>query len=289
MKNADITDPLFLTAVEAIDAGNIALLEQLLIANPRLVTERLNFPEEGYFRQPYLLWFIADNPIRHEHLPANIAAITHLLIQYVQAHAVKTFTEQINYTLALVTTGRIPKECGVQIELIDLLIDAGATSDSVHGALAHGNIDAANHLIKRGSKLTLTAAVCLDKTADIVPLSMQATAADHCIALVAAAFYGKYNMLDFLMKQGADINAFISPASGFHSHATALHQAVFSGSIESVKVLTAANARLDLKDKIYQGTPLDWAIHLQTEEKNKTVKKKYAAIEIYLRGKEPAG
>jgi Ankyrin repeats (many copies) len=289
MENADITDPLFRTAVETIDAGNIALLEQLVAANPRLVIERLNFPEEGYFRYPYLLWFIADNPIRHESLPANIAAITHLLIQHVKVHAIKTFTEQINYTLALVATGRIPKECGVQIELIDLLIDAGATMDNVHGALAHSNIDAANHLIKRGSKLTLAAAVCLDKTDDIVPLPMQATAVDLSIALVAAAFYAKYNMLDFLIKQGADINAFISAASEFHSHATALHQAVFSGSLESVKVLAEANARFDLKDKIYQGTPLDWAMHLQTREKNKTVKKKHAAIEIYLRGKESAG
>ena len=44
MKNSDITDTLFLEAVEAIDAGNIASLQQLLDTNPWLVTKRLYTP-----------------------------------------------------------------------------------------------------------------------------------------------------------------------------------------------------------------------------------------------------
>ena len=70
MKNSDITDSLFREAVDAIDSGNISVLQQLLETNPQLVTKRLDTPtENGYFKNPYLLWFVADNPIRHEKLP----------------------------------------------------------------------------------------------------------------------------------------------------------------------------------------------------------------------------
>src|SRR4029450_9321085 len=95
-------------------------------------------------------------------LPKNIVAVTKTVIEALRKNAADSFQEQIDYTLALVATGRIPRESGVQIEWIDLLIDAGATPGNGIGALAHGNIDAANHLIKRGGKLTLATAVGLD-------------------------------------------------------------------------------------------------------------------------------
>src|SRR6185295_20203775 len=152
MDNSEITDPLFREAVEAIDNGNISLLKKLLPDHPQLVSTRLDVPTEGYFKHPYLLWFVADNPIRHERLPPNITEITALLIDAVRQNAGESFQHQIDYTLGLVATGRIPKECGVQIELIDLLIDAGASPGKGHGALAHGNPKAAQRLMERGGK-----------------------------------------------------------------------------------------------------------------------------------------
>jgi peptide-methionine (S)-S-oxide reductase len=91
-------------------------------------------------------------------------------------------------------------------------------------------------------------------------------------------------MLEFLLGKGVDVNAFIDGSSGFHSHATALHQAVFSGSIDSVKLLLGAEANPGLRDLIYEGTPLEWARYMQTDEKDQAMKKKYAAIESYLTG-----
>jgi len=49
--------------------GDSAQLELLLISHPRLVKERIDYPEEGYFKNPYLIWFVADNPIRLGELP----------------------------------------------------------------------------------------------------------------------------------------------------------------------------------------------------------------------------
>jgi hypothetical protein len=102
------------------------------------------------------------------------------------------------------------------------------------------------------------------------------------LALVAAAFYGKADMLSFLIGPDLDLNAFPGESSGFHRHATALHQAVFSGSLESVKILVEAGAGLEVRDRVYQGTPLGWAKHMQTETKDEKEKLKYAEIEAFL-------
>ena len=70
--------------------------------------------------------------------------------------------------------------------------------------------------------------------------------------------------------------------SGFHSHATALHQAVFSGSLDCVKLLVDAGADLNAKDKIYNGTVLGWAGYMPQETDDDAEKEKYKAIEDFL-------
>ena len=282
MQNSDITDPLFREAVAAIDAGNESLLKLMVDQNPGLISKRLDFPKEGYFSHPYLLWFVADNPIRHEKLPANIIDITKILIDAARKNAADSFQQQIDYTLGLIATGRIPRESGVQNEWIDLLIDGGAKPGNGIGAIAHCNIEAAKHLIKRGGKLTLAAAICFNWPDDITRLSKEAGETDKQVALIAASFYGRADMIKYIIDLGADVNAYIDPSSGFHSHASALHQAVFSTSPDSVKVLIDAGAKLDAIDKIYEGTPLDWAKYMQTVEPDEEKKIKYKEIEIYL-------
>jgi len=285
MNNSDINDPMFRKAVEAIDTGDLVSLIDLLDKNPSLISKRLDAPTEGYFANPYLIWFVADNPVRNDKLAANIVDITRTLIQYIQQHAPQTLREQIDYTLGLVATGRIARESEWQIELMDLLINAGAKPGNGIGALAHGNKDAARHLMKRGGELTLTTAIGLDQADDVTRLLNKATNTDKKIALMASAFLGKADMIKLLIESDADVNGYINHSSGFHSHATALHQAVYSGSLESVKLLVVAGADLNSKDRIYDGTPLDWARYVQKEEKDKSKRKKFAAIEKYLHSK----
>jgi peptide-methionine (S)-S-oxide reductase len=284
MKNSDITDPLFREAVEAIDSGDINTLKHLLDQHPQLVSQRLDVPREGYFQHPYLLWFIADNPIRHEKLPENIIEITRLITENVRKHAPETFQQQITYACGLASTGRIPKECGVQIQLIDLFLNAGVKPGSGLSELAHGNVDAAKHLIKRGAELSLPVAVGLDWKDDMMRLENTATESEIQVALVVAAFFGKAGIISFLIDKGVDVNAVPDNFSGFHSHASALHQAVYSGSMESVKLLVKAGAKLDATDRVYHGTPLGWAIYMQTEDGyDGEGKRKFAEIEAYLR------
>jgi len=282
----EIKDPLFREAVQAIEQGNLANLQTLLTEHPHLLNTRLDTPTEGYFQAPYLLWFVADNPIRHGKLPSNIVDVAALLIQKIEKQKLGSKQFQLGYTLSLVVTGHTPKVCGVQIELIDLLVAAGAPPGGTHGALAHGNLEAAQHLLKKGNPLTLSAAVCLDRWEEIPGLVQAAQSADLQVALVAAAFFGKAPALKYLLEQGADPNLYLDPqaAQGFHSHATALHQAVWSQSLGAVKTLVDAGARLDLTDKIYEGTPLGWAEYrLSGEETNAAAKEKLKAIVAYLR------
>lgn len=257
MKNTEITYPLFREAVEAIDAGHIAALESLLAKYPHLISEPLDRPSGDYFQNPYLLWFVADNPIRIKTSPPNIVDVTRLLIRFVKQDATGSMQRQLDYTLGLVDTGRILRECGVQIEMIDLLIDEGAIPGGGLGALAHGNVAAAARLIERGGSLTLATAVGLDRMDDVTRLV-----------------------------KGAGPNGYPANNRGFHLHATPLHQAVNSGSLDCVKLLVEAGANLNAKDKAYQGTPLGWAMYMPTEEGcDETAKEKFALIEGYLREK----
>jgi peptide-methionine (S)-S-oxide reductase len=84
MDNPDILDSLFCEAVSAIDGGDVTTLERLLTKHPRLVRDRLDAPGDwlrdkvgnaldGFFQQPYLLWFVAEDPVRNGKLPHNVA------------------------------------------------------------------------------------------------------------------------------------------------------------------------------------------------------------------------
>jgi hypothetical protein len=86
VKDAGRLDTLFREAVAAIDAGDVVTLERLLVQHPRLVRDRLKSPSaslrsqigkalDGFFRHPYLLWFVTEDAVRTGKLSANVAAI----------------------------------------------------------------------------------------------------------------------------------------------------------------------------------------------------------------------
>lgn len=252
---------LFRQAVAAIDAGDAAALEGLLTAHPRLLREREE-SGEGYFHRPYLLWFVAENPVRRGSLPGNIVEITRVLLDALAEHRVDSRLEQVDYALGLVASGRVARESGFQRDLIDVLVDAGASpSAALDAALAHKEIEAAARLVERGAPVTLLAAVGLGRHDDVALLSETATGAERQAALIVAAYYGNERAVRALVALGTDVNGY-GPA-GFHPHATALHQAVASGSRETVELLLDAGADVTALDHVHQGTPLGWAGHME--------------------------
>ena len=283
----EFPDPLFRKAVEAIDSGDVAILQHLLEAHPYLAAQRSATPADGYFAHPYLLWFVADNPIRQGKRTPGIVRIAQVIIDVLQEIQDEHYQYIIDYTLGLVATGRIPRECRVQIPLMELLVNRGAkVKGGVLGPIGQQNFEAAEWLLGKGSNYNLATAVGLDRALDIKNLAKTATPAELYVALVVAAFFGKTAVISLLIEAGADANGSAGSEDfcGFHSHASALHQAVYSGSFDAVKLLVEAGASLDVTDKVYHGSPLGWATHMQTEASaGEDQKNKSAAIAAYLR------
>jgi hypothetical protein len=265
-----IEDAAFHRAVELIDAGDAAGLHEHLKQHPKLTHQRVTFEGGNYFRNPTLLEFIAENPVRHGTLPNNIVEVAAVILD--------AGVEQcaLNETLMLVATGSVPRECGAQLPLIDLLCDRGADPNSaVQAAALHGELTAVNALLRRGARIDLPVASALGRIEDARRLLAGASSRDRHLALSLAADFGHVEIIRLLLDAGEDPNRY-NPVGG-HSHTTPLHQAAGAGHDEVVRLLVERGARLDLKDILWHATPADWARHAGKKE-----------IEEYLRGKMAA-
>lgn len=268
MKNTPGFDILFKQAVSAVDTGDEKALKELLDDHPELAITRLYEPGEwltnvigdalnGFFKHPYLLWFVSEDAVRNKTLPSNIANIASIIIEKIKAGNSATLQEQLDHTLRLVAWSWVARECGVQTGLLDVLIDAGSFKEGVsNDALVNGNFDAAEHLIKRGAKFTLATALCLEQWDEADRLALTANDDQKQFSLVLAALNGKAKAVARALSYGADKN---KPSQHLYSHGTPLHHAACSGSLETVKVLVEAGADLNAVDSAWNGTPLGWA------------------------------
>jgi peptide-methionine (S)-S-oxide reductase len=302
MPDAAALDTRFRDAVAAIDAGDLQALKNQLAAHPDLARQRLITPGpwlrdqvgdalDGFFRDPYLLWFVAEDPVRTGRLPANIAEIARTIIQAARQSAPDTLHEQLDVALRLVCWSWIARQCGVQIDLIDVLVETGASPDGrtvyegrfgshSDAAICNGNFDAAEHLVRLGAPLTLSTALCLDRSPDVDSLVGSATLAEKQDAFVLAARGGRAEALRRMLAHGLDPT---TVSAQNQSHGTALHHAVWSASLDAVKVLVDAGADTSRRDNIYNGTPLGWARHAFESHDNPAYVKRYAEIAEYLR------
>jgi ankyrin repeat protein len=144
--------------------------------------------------------------------------------------------------------------------------------------IAHALLNAGARI--ESAKLTLAAALCLGRIDDAARLARAASAEERHIALEAAAMNGQVQALATLIDLGVDVNAYNTRVQ---YHATPLHNAVCSGSLEAVRMLVETGAKVDSKDTVHQATPLTWAEYCLRDENNPA--KQYAAIVSYLREK----
>jgi ankyrin repeat protein len=236
----------FEAAVAAIDAGDVTAIAAL---PSHLLHTRFENGRDDYFARPYLLWYVAENPIRTGTLPPTIVEVTRVLLE--------RGAEGRDYALALVVSGQVSRECGVQLDLIDVLVDAGADPNCLDPALAHRENAAAQRLLERGARETLVASVCLGR-----PYSLAGTSPEERqVAFSGAALHGRVDALRELLTAGVRINAF-NP-EGWHSHSTAMHSAVDSGNVEAMRLLASAGADLTTEDTLFHATPSGWALHLK--------------------------
>jgi hypothetical protein len=263
-----IEDAVFRHAVGLLDAGDEAGLRAHLERHPKLVQQRVLFEGGNYFRNPTLLEFIAENPIRRGKLPDNIVEIAKIIIGAGAEQAA------VNETLGLVSTGRVARECGVQRALVDLLCDHGADPNSaIEPAAFHAEFDAVRSLIARGARVNLPIAAALGRLASGRQLLPSASSSERHLGLAMAAQFGHVEIVRLMLDSGVDPDRYNPP--GGHSHSTPLHQAAVAGHEAVVRLLVERGARLDVQDTVWRGTPAGWAAHGGQKE-----------VEAYLRAKE---
>jgi hypothetical protein len=266
-----IEDATFRRAVELLDAGDVSGLRAHLKQHPSLAQQRVVFEGGNYFHNPALLEFVAENPVRHGKLPKNIVQVTQAILD------AGVEREALNEALMLVATGSVPRECRVQIPLINLLCDCGADPDSAVEATAlHQELESLEALIARGARVNLPTAAALGRIDDFRQLLPLADGHDRHLALALASQFGRVQIVRLLLDAGEDPNRY-NPVGG-HSHTTPLHQAAGAGFDELVRLLVERGARADLKDILWQATPAGWAQHAGRTE-----------IEAYLRAREKPG
>ncbi len=263
-----IEDATFRRAVELLDAGDVAGLREHLKRHPELAQQRVVFEGGNYFRNPTLLEFVAENPVRQGTLPKNIVEIAKVILDAGSEQAA------LNETLMLVATGSVPRECRVQQPLINLLCAHGADPQSALEATAlHGEFEALNALLERGAKINLPVSAALGNLERFRQLLPAANARDRHLALALTSQFNRVEIVRLLLDAGEDPNRY-NPVGG-HSHSTPLHQAAAGGYDEMVRLLVERGARLDMKDVLWHGTPAGWAQHEGKLE-----------VEAYLRAKE---
>ncbi len=254
-----IADPAFRQAIALMDAGEAKDLRAHLDAHGDLVQLRVSTGEDGYFSEPYLLEFVAENPIRNGHMPENVVDVATVVIEG------GTGPEAIQATLGLVSSGRIAREEGKQGDLIATLCQAGADpNEAMMAALGHGELEAANALVSAGAAKSLPWAAA---TGDM-KLSSEAFETASCddrhAALALASQLGQAETLQLLLLAGEDPSRYNPPSC--HMHTTPLHQAAFYGHLSCVKVLVAAGADITLTDTHHNASAESWARHASQEE-----------------------
>jgi hypothetical protein len=265
--------PEFEAAVEAVVNGDLAALQDALRRDPALVRARssrvCSFDPPRH--RATLLHYVAANGVEayRQKTPANAVEIARALLQAgAEPDALADMYGTECTPMSMLVSSSHPAQAGLQVPLVELLLDFGAAIEGrgtrkwggpLFTALTFGMTDAATFLAQRGARIDLPDAAGLGLVDDAARLLPSADApARHC-ALSLAAQQGHAQIVGLLLDAGEDPNRY-NPASN-HPHTTPLHQAVLGGHEAVVRLLVARGARLDIRDTIWHGTPLGWALH----------------------------
>lgn len=219
-----------------------------------------------------LLHYVAANGVEghRQQTPANAAEVATLLLRGgAEVDALADMYGGRHTTLSMVASSAPVARAGLQVPLIDVLLGFGAAIEGkglgtwvspVMTALAFGYAGTARALAARGARVDSTAAAAgLGHLAEVQRLLPAASADDRHRALALAAQHGHADIVAALVAAGEDPDCYNPP--GNHAHSTPLHQAAWSGHDAVVRVLVEHGARLDIRDTVYDATPLEWAIH----------------------------
>jgi ankyrin repeat protein len=257
----------FEAAVDAIVSGDLPQLEKLLEENPELVRARSTREHRST-----LLHYVSANGVEdfRQKTPKNIVEIAKLLLEAgADVNAESDAYGGRSTTLGLTATSCHPENAGVQLSLLDLLIDHGAAIDgpdagsAVNGCLHNGRGEAAEFFANRGARLDLEGAAGVgrldlvksyfDENGDMKPTASKQQLKD---GFAWACEFGRTSVVEFLSRDGIAPHAKLK-----HDGQTGLHWAAYGGHAATVTLLLDRGAPVDTKDDTYGGTPLGWALY----------------------------
>jgi hypothetical protein len=263
----------FESAVQAVVDGDLAALADALRRDSALVRARssrvCNFDPPVH--RATLLHYVAANGVeRHrQKTPANAVSIARALLEAgSEPDALADMYGAECTTMEMLVSSDHPAKAGLQVPLVEVLFEFGAAVEGrgtrkwgapLSTALAFGMSDAAKALARHGARIDLPAAAGLGLAEDAARLLPSADTDARHRALSLASQHGHPEIVRLLLDADEDPNRY-NPA-GNHPHSTPLHQAVLGGHETVVRLLVARGARLDIRDTIWQGTPLGWALH----------------------------
>lgn len=260
----------FEAAADAIVNGEIAKLKRLLRKNPGLVRARSTRQHRST-----LLHYVSANGIEdfRQKTPKNIVAITKVLLEAgADLNAESEAYGGGSTTLGLTATSCHPADAGVQIELMQALLDGGARLDQpsaagnaqsiVKGCFANGQPQAAAFLASRGAPIDLEEAIALGRVDAVKAyfdskgkLRRGASRAQLKAGFLHACGCGRTEMVRFLLDRGVDVRV-----ASRHGE-TGLHWAAYAAHPDVAKILLQRGAAVNAVESAYGGTPLGWALY----------------------------
>jgi hypothetical protein len=205
-----------------------------------------------------LLHYVSANGVEdyRQKTPPNIVPIAELLL-----HAGAEVDAEANVyggcaTLELVATSVHPARAGVQLELLQKLLDYGASLEKpslLTACLGNGRLPAAEFLAGRGARIDLAAAAGLGRLEAVQSLLDPASADQSRDAFLYASAYGRDAVVELLLENGADLAAHRADGQ------TALHWAVIGGHPATVALLLHRHPPLEIENG-YGGTAFGQAL-----------------------------
>ncbi len=270
----------FEAAVDAIVDGEAASFERLLNERPDLARAR-----STRVHRATLLHYASANGVEdyRQRSPANAARLAELLLKGgAEVDAVADMYGGDCTTMDLLVSSIHPAKAGVQVALVDTLVDFGAAIDGLKGdgsplmtALAFGYPDAAEALVRRGARIpNIMAAAALGRVdlvsgwldgnggltsdAPVTAVRWPRLAANGKVhvdwSLIWAAMHGRTSVVQLLIDRGVALD--VNDHQGF----TPLHWASWNRHLDTMAVLIAASAPLEARN-IYGGTVLDSTVY----------------------------
>lgn len=246
---------MFESAVDALVSGDSAALAVLLRDNPGLARARSTREHRST-----LLHYVSANGVEdfRQKTPPNIVGIARILLDAgADVNAESDAYGGGSTALGLTATSVHPERAGVQIELMQLLLDRGAKIQpgDVIACLANGRSAAAEFLASRGALLDLEGAAGLGRLDLVREFLGAATAKQTIDGLGWACEYARTEVVRFLLEQNLSREALDR----------GLHWAAYAGDPGIVKMLLDRGAPVDEHDARFRATPLGWAMHAQRE------------------------